>query len=211
MPFTLCLITKPDYFRVPNYLSFIEKAILGGVTSVQFRDKTSLFSEKYAFAKSLKSLLSAYDIPLMINDDVALAKAVDADGIHLGQSDVDPKSALQQLGQHKYLGLSIETLQQLEAANSIEGIDYIAASAVFPSITKQDCKTIWGLDGLKSVCNASRYPVMAIGGITLENLPLVMAQGACGIASISALHDIDYPTSTAEKCMTIMNQGVSDV
>lgn len=206
MMFDLCLVTNPDCVSTKNYLNFIEKAILGGVTCIQFRDKTSPASLKYEFARALKSLLSTHGIPLIINDDIDLALSLDAEGVHLGQTDRSPQDARKILGLTKYIGLSIETYQQLQIANDLDCIDYVAASAVFQSTTKRDCQTIWGLEGLKNISDNSRYPVIAIGGITVENVHFVIKHGAHGVAVVGALHHATDPTHVAQQFMYAINQ-----
>ena len=207
----LCLITEFPYKSLDNYLSFLQQAILGGVTSVQFRDKTSPYQLRYDTAVAIKNVLSQYQIPLIINDDLTLAKTIQADGIHLGQNDISPADARKALGPDKIIGLSIETIDQLYAANELDYIDYIAASAVFNSQTKPDCKTIWGLDGLRKITQQAKYPVIAIGGITPENARAVIQQGASGVAVVSALHQSSNPALVAQLFIQEINQGAQHV
>lgn len=193
----LCLVTKPNIGPLPAYLSFLEQAIAGGVTCVQLRDKTTSKPSLLERAKAIKSHLDAYQIPLIINDDVDLALAINAQGVHLGQNDLHPFKARSLLGHDKLIGLSIETPTQLEHANQLKSIDYVAISAVFPTRNKNDCKTIWGLNGLKTMVQKTKYPVIAIGGITLENAMDVIATGVSGIAVISAIHEHEDPKIAA--------------
>lgn len=211
MIFKLCLITKPDCCSIPHYLNFIEKAIKGGVTSVQFREKHASSSEKYHFANLLQSLLSRHQIPLLINDDIDLVVKLNAAGMHLGQSDISPLDARKILGPSKCIGLSIETFEQLEIANKLHCINYIAASAVFLSTTKTNCKTIWGLEALKKITKHSKHPVVGIGGITLENVQSVLIQGVSGIAAVNAFHHGDNPTEVSMQFVQKINQGVHHV
>ncbi len=204
---TLCLVTLPNYQSFDNYIFLIQQAIKGGATSIQLRNKTNQMSMIRDTALALLSLLRPLNIPLIINDNVLLAKEIDADGVHLGQSDLLPIEARNILGSDKIIGLSIETSEQLDQANQLNCIDYVAASAIFPSKTKQDCKTIWGLSGLKTITQQSKHPVVAIGGINASNARDVIAHGACGIAVISAIHDHAYPELAAAELIREMKMG----
>lgn len=204
----LCLVTEPKHASLDAYLNFLEQAILGGVTAIQIRDKHHSFATVYQSALAIKALLSSYSIPLIINDSIELAQRIDADGIHLGQSDMPPLDARKLLGKDKIIGLSIETLEQLDVANTLDCIDYVAASAIFKSKTKLDCKTLWGLDGLKQFSQASKHPVIAIGGITKDNVRQVVQHGASGIAVVSAIHDHPNPKLAAENFIQEINQGI---
>jgi thiamine-phosphate pyrophosphorylase len=139
----LCLVTE----RYDD--AFIQDAISGGVTLIQYRDKTKSFEEKLHAARLLKNLLKVHGIPYIINDNIELAKIIDADGVHLGQLDRSPEMAREILGHDKIIGLSIETLEQLETANQLKSINYVAASALFPTPSKTNCQKYWGLEGLK--------------------------------------------------------------
>lgn len=207
----LCLVTHPDFPSLDNYEHFIWHAVQGGVTSVQLRNKTGPPSQMRELAMTLINFLRPLHVPLIINDDVDFAKTVGADGVHLGQSDRSPVEARQILGKDKIIGLSIETMEQLELANRLACIDYIAASAVFSSQTKTDCKTIWGLDGLKKISETSKHPVVAIGGITIGNVWDVMNAGACGVAVVSAIHDSAEPEKAARQLIQEINKGGSYV
>jgi len=208
----LCLLTHcspHNYFT--NYNEFILLAIKGGVTSIQLRDKTSSYESLRTKALKLQTLLKPLNIPLIINDNVQLAKEIDADGVHLGQKDSSPEDARAILGENKIIGWSIETMEQLQIANQSNAINYIAASAVFSSHNKKNCNTIWGLDGLKAVSQNSLHPVVAIGGINIDNVEKVITQGAAGIAVISALHDHPDPEFTAKQLSLKINAGLSYV
>lgn len=206
----LCLVTHIGTRSLDEYLQFILLAVQGGVTSVQFRDKTNSIST-LNIALALKALLSPLQIPLIINDNVMLAKEVDAEGVHLGQTDTSPVEARQLLGETKLIGLSIETEAQLQQANQLNCIDYVAASAIFPSKTKQDCKTIWGLEGLRRLSQLSTHPVIAIGGIDIHNIQHVIQHGASGIALVSAIHDHPHPDKAAKALIHQIHQGMNHV
>ncbi|MDF1827490.1 MAG: thiamine phosphate synthase [Legionellaceae bacterium] len=193
----LCLVTHLEGYSQANYEKLIQQAINGGVTSVQLRNKPNQIEDVRARAMRLLSILRPLGVPFVINDNVALAKEINADGVHLGQSDRSPVEARQILGSDKIIGLSIETFEQLEHANQLACIDYVAASAIFPSKTKRDCKKIWGLAGLRTMAQQSKHPVIAIGGINIKNIRDVMMNGACGVAVVSAIHDEAKPETMA--------------
>jgi thiamine-phosphate pyrophosphorylase len=195
----LCLVTNKKNIPFDVYRSFVLKAVQGGVTSVQLREKTTNLDEFEQMARQLQSILKRLNVPLIINDHVEIAKRVDASGIHLGQSDISPMIARQILGPDKWIGLSIETEDQLEIANQLTCIDYVAASAVFPSKTKPDCTTVWGIHGLRRLTELSKHPVMAIGGITHANIDLIIDSGASGAAVVGAIHDASCPRAAAKK------------
>ena len=194
--YKLILVTHRQNASLTDYLQFIEKCITSGVTSVQLREKNGDQAFKKQFALQLKKLLTPYHIPLIINDDLNLALEVNAEGVHLGQSDASPQIARNKLGFSKFIGLSIETEQELEQANDL-ALNYVAASAVFPSDHKNNLKTIWGIEGVSQLCKKSNHPLVGIGGITQYNLPQLMAAGAQGAAIIGALHQAENPVDMA--------------
>lgn len=198
----LCLVTNLRNQPFDLYKLFLTKAIQGGVTSIQLREKTQNLTEYRQLAWQFKIFLHPYKIPLIINDHVDIAKEVDAEGVHIGQSDTPPQLARKILGPNKFIGWSVETLTEVHKANQLDCINYVAASAVFPSKTKPDCKTIWGVSGLQQVIQLSKYPVMAIGGIKQNNINLIMNSGACGAAVIGAIHDHPDPQKAAADLIT---------
>ncbi|WP_131782901.1 thiamine phosphate synthase [Legionella gresilensis] len=195
----LCLVTQINNQSIDDYLQFIELTVKGGVTLVQLRDKVNPLSKIRPLALALKSLLARLHIPFIINDYVTLALEIDADGVHLGQSDMPPEQARRLLGPTKIIGYSVESYAELTHANQLNCIDYIAASAVFPSQTKTDCKTIWNLEGLRQLATLSKHPVLAIGGINVHNVMQVIRHGACGVAVVSALHEQVNPFIVAKE------------
>lgn len=204
----LCLVTNLGNQLFSSYLPFIKQAVRGGVTCVQLREKNVYTENLRDTAFQLKRFLDIHAIPLIINDDVGLAREIDAAGVHLGQTDLEPRMARKLLGPDKIIGLSIETEAELTRANQLDCLSYVAASAVFPSKTKPDTKTIWGLQGLQKITQNSIYPVMAIGGITQHNIKDVMLSGACGVAVIGALHDHPTPAVAAANLKASIDQWI---
>lgn len=204
----LCLVTNVQTTPFSLYKKFILQTIEGGVTLVQLREKSKDLTQIRRMALELKAILAPFNIPLIINDYVEIAKEIDANGVHLGQSDLSPYHARQLLGPTKIIGYSIETLEELEFANQLTCINYIAASAVFSSETKSDCKTVWGLEGLKKITQKSKLPVIAIGGINQRNIQSVINNGAMGAAVISAIHSQNDPKRAAYDLITAINQSI---
>lgn len=186
------LVTDRD-LSLGRPLEFIvEEAVNGGATMVQLREKTCSSLEFYNLALKLKQLLAPLNIPLIINDRLDIALAVDADGLHIGQSDLPWKVARRLLGDDKILGLSVENMQQVEEANHFD-IDYIGISPVFSTATKTDIAKPFGLEGVRAVKAVSRHPSVGIGGINIRNAVQVMAAGADGVAVVSAISSAENP------------------
>lgn len=189
-----------------DYMEFILHCIHAGITCVQLREKHCSDDALYRFAVELKACLAPYRVPLIINDNVSLARAVDAAGVHLGQSDSDVIQAREQLGPNKIIGLSINTPSQLEHANTLP-VDYVGVGAVFPTLSKPDVTTIWGIDGLRQACGLSQHPVVAIGGIDRNNAHEVVRAGAQGIAAIGAFHQASHPEESIYLMRNAFRQG----
>lgn len=201
----LCFVTHIEpHHTVEKYLALLEQVVAGGVTHVQFRAKSLSRFETYVWVYAIKKFLDARNIPLIINDSVALTEVVDAYGVHLGQTDGSPDAARLRLGPSKCIGISVETLDELDAANQLTSVDYVAASAVFPTQTKTNCKTIWGLAGLGQFVQQSRHPVLAIGGINASNIADIMAEGVLGVAVISAIQN----SNTIQETTQLLKEAV---
>lgn len=190
-----------------EYLKFIELSAKSGITHLQLRQKNWSASSLLSLGRELQDLLQPYSVPLIINDNLHLALELNADGLHLGQKDGDPDAARAILGADKIIGISIENNTQLEQANLSHSINYVAASAVFPSKSKNNVEHIWGLDGLAKFCQMSYHPVIAIGGINLSNIAQVGAIPISGVAVISAIHEADNPRQYIQELNQQLNQG----
>lgn len=193
---SLYLVTDRE-LSLGHPLEFIvEEAVKGGVTMVQLREKNCSSQEFFQLGICLKKLLKQYNVPLIINDRLDIALAIDAEGLHIGQSDLPWNVARQLLGKDKILGLSVETMEQAEESNDLD-IDYIGISPVFATPTKTDTFTPFGLEGVKAVSAIASHPNVAIGGINLENASQVMAHGANGVAVVSAISSTENPKLAA--------------
>lgn len=174
----------------------VDQAIQGGVTMVQLREKETTTRNFLAQAQALIGLLRPQGIPLIINDRVDIALAVDADGVHVGQTDMPWRALRKLLGPEKIIGLSIENEEQAREANQME-IDYIGLSPIFSTSTKTDTAPPLGLVGIQKIRAISRHPIVAIGGISLNNASAVIEAGADGIAVVSAIIAAEEPRFAA--------------
>ncbi|MHA7108481.1 thiamine phosphate synthase [Sunxiuqinia elliptica] len=193
---SLYLVTDRDLSKGRPLEYVVAEAVKGGVTMVQLREKDCSSRDFYELGVRLKKILNPQNIPLIINDRLDIALAVDADGLHIGQSDLPCEIARQFLGKNKILGLSVETIQQVEEANALD-VDYIGISPVFATPTKTDTFTPFGLEGVKASCALSKHPAVAIGGINIENTAEIIAKGADGVAVVSAISSADSPMKAA--------------
>lgn len=196
----LYLVTDRGLAGGRDLESLVLDAVSGGVTMVQLREKDIDTREFVTLALRLKAALRGSGVPLIINDRIDVALAADADGVHIGQSDMPYDIARRLLGPDRIIGLSVENLGQLEEANGLD-VDYVAASPVFATTTKTDTATPWGLDGLRRFRQISRHPVVGIGGMNAMTAREVFAAGADGIAVVSAIISADNPRAAAEQIL----------
>lgn len=164
----------------------VEQSLLGGVTMLQLREKHLDQAAFRAEALELKALCRRYQVPFLINDDVELAIAVGADGVHVGQHDMEAGRVRASIGPHMILGVSAQTVDQALRAQAA-GADYLGVGAVFPTGTKDDADAV-SYDTLKAICAAVDIPVVAIGGIGARNLMELAGSGICGVAVVSAIY-----------------------
>ena len=174
----------------------VEEAVKGGVTMVQLREKECSTRDFIELAIRLKQKLAPYNVPLIINDRADVALAANADGLHIGQSDIKYNMARQLLGADKIIGLSVENMEQVYESNNMD-VDYIGISPVFSTATKTDTAPPFGLEGIRDVMAICNHPAVAIGGINLTNVREIMAAGAHGIAVVSAICSAESPKAAA--------------
>lgn len=177
-------------------LPIVEKAVLGGVTAVQLREKHSEGKIFFAKAIKLKQLLAKFDVPLIINDRVDIALAVNAEGIHIGQKDLPLVEVKKIIPNSMIVGVSVQTEEQALVAQK-EGADYIGVGTVFPTTTKPDAITM-SFATLRKIVQAIHIPAVAIGGISLENIHQLSNVGVSGISVVSAIMKADDPKSVAQ-------------
>lgn len=183
----------------------VREAVKGGVTMVQLREKDAPTGEFVALAQVLEPILKEAGVPLIINDRVDVALAVDADGVHIGQSDMPYETARRLLGPDKIIGLSVENIDDLSRANNLD-VDYVGISPVFSTNTKKDTASPFGLDGLKEAVRLSVHPTVAIGGMNKDTAADVMNTGCDGIAVVSAISSADDPAEAASELRKIVDE-----
>lgn len=181
-----------------NLPSIVRKAVRGGVTMVQLREKDCSTEEFIKQAKALKKVLAGTGVPLIINDNVEVARAVDADGVHIGNSDMPYEEARRLMGDDKIIGLSVESMEDVEKANALD-VDYIGISPIFATPTKTDTAVPFGLEGTREAVQRSIHPTVAIGGIHLSNVADVRAMGVDGVAVVSEIMTASSPYSAAKR------------
>lgn len=196
--YQLMLLTQKGATSTKAYLEFIFECARAGITALQLREKGMTQAQRIELGLELKEVLAPYSIPLIVNDSVNLACEIDAEGVHLGQSDGCPRQARELLGPKKIIGVSVESIDQLKAANAAP-INYVGISAVFPTTNKSDVTTTCGLVGLQKRVRLSIHPVVGIGGIHAKNAAEVMRAGAHGIAVIGSVHTAENPALEVRK------------
>lgn len=181
----LYAVTDRSWLKGETLCEQVEKAIKGGVTFVQLREKNLDEKRFLKEAEEIKKLCKKYQVPFVINDNVEIAKQIGADGVHVGQSDMEAGDVRKRLGPDKIIGVSAQTVEQaLEAQR--RGADYLGVGAVFPTGSKKDAVEV-SHETVRAISEAVDIPVIAIGGITSENVKELKGLGICGIAVISAV------------------------
>ena len=191
----LYFITDSTGFSEEEFLKRVELALQGKVTLVQLREKNRSTREYIELAEKVHQLTKKYEVPLIIDDRIDVAMAVNAEGVHVGQSDMPVKIARKLLGPDKIIGATAKTVPQAIEAYE-QGADYLGVGAVFPTGTKEDAVEV-GKEVLKEICEAVSIPVVAIGGVGAHNVEELAGSGISGIAVISALFaqpDIEQAT-----------------
>ena len=200
---SLYLVTDRPLSGGRDMAWIVREAAAGGVTMVQLREKECSTAEFIQLARELKAALAPLGIPLIINDRVDVALAVDADGVHIGQSDMPYATARKLLGSDKIIGLSVETMDEVIAANALD-VDYIGISPVYATPTKTDTLTPFGLDGVDEVMRCSRHRCVAIGGMNRDTVGEVIAHGVEGVAVVSAIVAAPSPREAAAELARII-------
>ncbi|MDI6816370.1 MAG: thiamine phosphate synthase [Actinomycetota bacterium] len=178
-------VVTADYLE-RTHIAMAEAAVAGGAGTIQYREKKASSRVMLETAMSLRAITVASGALLIINDRVDIALAVDADGVHLGQDDMPCRAAREVLGDGYIIGISATNLDEaIEAAQ--DGADYIGLGPIYPTMSKDDAAPAMGIEGLVKVVAAVSVPVVAIGGLTTDNIGGVIAAGAGGIATISAI------------------------
>ncbi|WP_297456711.1 thiamine phosphate synthase [Persephonella sp.] len=201
---SLYVITDEKLLEGKNVAKAVEEAILGGADIIQYRAKNKSSREIYQEATQIKKICDKYNKPLIINDKVDIALAVDADGVHVGQDDLDVEVVRKLIGFDKILGLSTKNIEQVEEANKLP-VDYIGFGSIFPTGTKEDAQ-LAGLEQLKKAIEISIQPVVAIGGINEENLQSVLDTGCENVAVVSAVFKNENIKQNAKRLKEILSK-----
>lgn len=181
----LYAVTDRHWLNGATLISQVEAALKGGATFIQLREKNLDDKAFYQEALEIQKLCKEYKVPFVINDNVELAKKISADGVHVGQSDMEALDVRKVLGDDKIIGVSAQTVEQAELAEK-HGADYLGVGAVFPTGSKNDATEV-SFETLQEICEHVHIPVIAIGGITRDNVVELSQSGICGIAVISAI------------------------
>ena len=185
----------------------VEAALKGGATCVQLREKHLDDADMLAEAKTISALCRAYHVPFILNDNVPLAKLCGADGVHVGQKDMEAGNVRELIGKDKILGVSAQTVEQALAAER-SGADYLGVGAVFSTATKQDAQNV-GISVLKEICRAVSIPVVAIGGINAYNIKELKGSGIAGAAVVSALFAQNDIKAAAENLSFLLREAAA--
>ncbi len=193
----LYAVTDRTWANNQTLLDQVADALDAGVTFLQLREKEMREDEFLEEARKMKQLAHQYHVPFVINDNVPVALQSDADGVHVGQTDMKVATVRALLGPEKILGVSVQTVLQAKAAEA-DGADYLGVGAVFNTSTKKDAAEV-SYKTLYEICNTVSIPVVAIGGISFDNIKLLSGSGISGIAVVSALFASDSISKSTEQ------------
>lgn len=199
-------VTDRSWLGERTLYSAVEQSILGGVTMVQLREKDLAQEEFQKEARQIQELCKKHQVPFLINDNVELAVEIEADGVHVGQHDMEAGQVRQKIGPDKILGVSAQTVEQALKAQAA-GADYLGVGAVFPTGTKDDADAV-SLDTLKAICQAVDIPVVAIGGIKESNILSLKGSGICGVAVVSAIYAKEDPQAAAAGLRKLTKEAI---
>ena len=200
----LYAVTDRHWLGEETLYDQVKKALDGGATFVQLREKNLDREVFLAETKETQKLCKEYGVPFVVNDEVSIAKELDADGVHVGQSDMEAMDVRKILGPDKIIGVSAQTVEQAIIAEE-HGADYLGVGAVFTTGSKDDADDV-SHETLKAICEAVSIPVIAIGGITKDNVAELAGSGICGVAVISAIFgQKDIQKATEELKFSVEN------
>lgn len=200
----LYAVTDSSWLAGRTLEEVVEEALAGGITFLQIREKDLPYEQFKEKARSLKAAAQKYHVPYVVNDNVELAKEIDADGVHIGQGDMSIEEVKKILGEDKIIGVSAQTVEQALLAES-QGASYLGVGAVFATGTKPDASHV-GIEGLRKICEAVSIPVVAIGGIHASNIPEMKGCGADGIAVVSAIFASDNIEKACRKLRALSGE-----
>ncbi|HAQ40971.1 MAG TPA: thiamine phosphate synthase [Clostridiales bacterium] len=203
----LYAITDRTWLKERTLPEAVEEAILGGATFIQLREKNLSYDEFLKAAMEVKTITDKYRVPFVINDNVDVAAAVGADGAHIGQSDEEIRTAREKLGSDKIIGMSAGTVEEAVKAEQ-NGVDYLGVGSIFNTSTKLDARTV-SIETLKKICESVSIPVIAIGGISEDNIHELAGTGIVGISVISAIFAQDDIKDAASRLFKLTKQTVT--
>ena len=203
----LYAVTDRSWLGEQTLYEQVEEALKGGATFVQLREKALDDEAFLAEALEIQALCKKYNVPFVINDNVEIARKINADGVHVGQSDMEAGNVRAILGENKILGVSAQTVEQALLAEA-RGADYLGVGAVFHTGSKADADDV-SHETLKAICQAVSIPVVAIGGIGKHNVLELSGSGICGIAVISAIFAAEDITSATAELKALTEQAVA--
>lgn len=203
----LYLVTNRYQDSLESFLKKVETACRSGVTIVQLREKNLTTNQYYQLAKQVKEITDAYQVPLIIDDRLDVCLAVDAAGLHIGDDELPVSVARQVLGPEKILGVTAKTVERaLEAEES--GADYLGTGAIFPTTTKENAP-ITLISTLKTICQRVAIPVVAIGGLTSENIDQLIGTGIAGVAVVRDLMQAEDIEAKTQAFLTKLDDIIS--
>ena len=203
----LYLVTNRYQDSLESFLEKVETACRSGVTMIQLREKNLTTNQYYQLAKQVKEITDAYQVPLIIDDRLDVCLAVDAAGLHIGDDELPVSVARKVLGPEKILGVTAKTVKRaLEAETS--GADYLGTGAIFPTITKENAP-ITLISTLKTICQTVAIPVVAIGGLTSENIDQLAETGIAGVAVVRDLMQAEDIEAKAHAFLTKLDDMIS--
>ena len=203
----LYLVTNRYQDSLENFLKKVETACRSGVTIIQLREKNLTTNQYYQLAKQVKEITDAYQVPLIIDDRLDICLAVDAAGLHIGDDELPVSVARQVLGSDKILGVTAKTVKRaLEAETS--GADYLGTGAIFPTTTKENAP-ITLISTLKTICQTVAIPVVAIGGLTSENIDQLAETGIAGVAVVRDLMQAEDIEAKTQAFLTKLDDIIS--
>ena len=203
----LYLVTNRYQDSLESFLEKVETACRSGVTIIQLREKNLTTNQYYQLAKQVKEITDAYQVPLIIDDRLDICLAVDAAGLHIGDDELPVSVARQVLGPEKILGVTAKTVKRaLEAETS--GADYLGTGAIFPTTTKENAP-ITLISTLKTICQTVAIPVVAIGGLTSENIDQLIGTGIAGVAVVRDLMQAEDIEAKTQAFLTKLDDIIS--
>ena len=199
----LCVITDEAYCPV----TLAREALNGGATMIQLRHKSASGSQLFTWAVAIRNFCREYHALFIINDRVDIALACEADGVHLGQDDLPAAAARKLLGNTRIIGVSVSSPEEAVQAEK-DGADYIGFGHVYPTVSKLKEHPPLGPENLQKTVESISLPVVAIGGISIENAPILISRGASGVAVISAVSRAENPSKAASELVRALQKSL---